>query len=268
MKEEKTLKRPMVSFVIISNIIFWIFLALIGVCMGLGAPKILTEVLKIISAWSSTFALIFLFKRIYPGLGFKEFVKKQFTSKLSFSVLSIIICIQVLIFVVTIVFLPGKNNIQHFTLAMFLFLFLKNLVSGPLGEELSWRGYALNELQKKHSTLISALIVGTLWGFWHTPLWLLSGYTGVNLIKYSVLFMIGIISVSIVMTFFYNLNKNLLVPIIIHQFFNFLISIIKGDLLDIFLYTMLAYFIIAVILIIINPKKILYSYEKYSLNFK
>lgn len=269
MKKEKTLKRPMVSFVILSNIIFWVFLALIGVCMMLGAPKILTEILKIISAWSSTFCLIIIFKKIYPGLKFKEFVKKQFAPKLRFSVLSIVIIIQVLIFAVTIFFLPSTRNIQNFSVsisgvAMYLIIFFDNLVRGPLGEQLSWRGYALNELQKKHSPLISALIVGTLWGFWHTPLWFLtSGYTGVNLMKYCVLFMIGIISFTIIMTFFYNLNKNLLVPIIMHQLFNFLTSIIKGELLDIFLYTMISYFIVAIILVVINPKQILYK-----INFK
>lgn len=262
MKEERALKRPILSFIILSNIIFWGFLALIGGCMALGMPTILTDILKKISAWSSTFALIILFKRIYPGLNFKEFVKKQFATKFKFSVLSIIVIIQVLIFVVTVFLLPGANNILSSTLSfsgvtMFLGIFLSNLVSGPLGEELGWRGYVLNELQKKKSPLISALIVGSLWGFWHTPLWLLSGYTGINLIKYCVIFMIAIISTTIIMTFFYNLNKNLLVPIIIHQLFNFFTSIIKSELLDILLYTMISYLVVAIIIIGINPKQIL-----------
>lgn len=268
MRKEKTLKRPMTSFVILSNIIFWILLALTGACMMLGAPEILIFILPIIAAWSSTFSLMILFKRIYPELRFKEFVKKQFKPKLRVSTLSIVVIIQVLIFTVTLFFIPSTNNSINFTLSVsgvgtLMFGFFTNLIRGPLGEELGWRGFALNELQKKHSPLMSALIVGALWGFWHTPLWFLtSGYTGVNLIKYCVLFMIGIISVTVIMTFFYNINKNLLVPIIIHQLFNFLIFIINVVNLDILLYTMVSYFIVAVILVVINPNRILFKNEK------
>lgn len=71
--------------------------------------------------------------------------------------------------------------------------------------------------------------------------------------------MIGILSFSIIVTFFYNLNKNLVIPIVIHQLFNFSLVLIKGDLLDIFVYVMLSYFVVALILIVINPKKILYK---------
>jgi len=124
---------------------------------------------------------------------------------------------------------------------------------------LGWRGFALNEVQKKYSPLKSALIVGVLWGSWHAPLWFLSGYTGVDLIKYITLFMIGIISVSIIMTLFYNLNRNLIIPIVIHQLFNFSLVMIKGDLLDILVYVMLSYLVVAIILTVINPKGILYK---------
>src|SRR5699024_10121189 len=109
----------------------------------------------------------------------------------------------------------------------------------PLGEQLGWRGFALNEVQKKHSPLKSALIVGVLWGSWHAPLWFLSGYTGVDLIKYIALFMIGIIYVSVIMTLFNNLYKHIIMSIVIHQLFIFSLVMIKGDLLDILVYVML-----------------------------
>lgn len=229
-----------------------------------GAPESITNILQIIAAWSSTFAFIILFKKIYPGLRLKDFVKRQFAPKLRFSVLSTVVIIQVIIITVTIFLLSNTNDTQglalSFTSLGLLFIaFLDSLVRGPLGEELGWRGYALNELQKKYSPLGSALIVGVLWGGWHTPIWFTSGYTGVNLIKYIGLFMIGILSFSIIVTFFYNLNKNLVIPIVIHQLFNFSLVLIKGDLLDIFVYVMLSYFVVALILIVINPKKILYK---------
>lgn len=254
----------MKNFVILTYVIFFMFFMIIGISILLGAPKSVTNILQIIAAWSSTFAFIILFKKIYPGLRLMDFIKQQFAPRLRFSVLSIVVIIQVIIIVVTILLLSITTDTQELALSFtglgtMLFALLDNLVRGPLGEELGWRGYALNELQKKYSPLKSALLVGVLWGFWHTPLWLASGYIGMNLIKYIVLFMIGILSFSIIVTFFYNLNKNLVIPIVIHQLFNFSLIIVKGDLLDILVYVMLSYFVVALILIVINPKEILYN---------
>lgn len=69
--------------------------------------------------------------------------------------------------------------------------------------------------------------------------------------------MIAIISVSIIITVFYNLNKNLLIPIIIHQLFNFLIGIISWKLIELIKYYAILYLFVAIILVIINPRKVL-----------
>jgi len=70
--------------------------------MVFGAPESVITFLQIVAAWSSTFALIILFKKIYPGLGLKDFVKQQFAPKVRFSVLSSVIILQIFIIVVTI----------------------------------------------------------------------------------------------------------------------------------------------------------------------
>lgn len=48
---------------------------------------------------------------------------------------------------------------------------------GPLPEELGWRGYALPRLLQSHNPLVSSLIVGTIWTFWHTPMFFFTGAT-------------------------------------------------------------------------------------------
>ena len=69
--------------------------------------------------------------------------------------------------------------------------------------------------------------------------------------------MITIISVSIIITVFYNLNRNLLVPIMIHQLFNFFIGIISWDLIELIKYYAILYLLVAIILVIMNPRKVL-----------
>ncbi|NJO12467.1 MAG: CPBP family intramembrane metalloprotease [Gammaproteobacteria bacterium] len=44
-------------------------------------------------------------------------------------------------------------------------------LSGP-GEEPGWRGFALRTVQRRHSALAAALIVGVLWWIWHLPMFL------------------------------------------------------------------------------------------------
>ena len=241
-----------------------------GIFMFMGAPKTIVNLLQIAAAWSSDFAIVILFKGIYPGVRLKDYIKMQFSPKLRLPVLGTVVMIQVIITFVVILLLSAATDAPGIALSLtsfglLLIAFLDNVVRGPLGEQLGWRAFALNEVQKRHSPLKSALIVGVLWGSWHAPLWFLSGYTGVDLIKYITLFMIGIISVSIIMTLFYNLNKNLIIPIVIHQLFNFSLVIIKGDLLDILVYVMLSYFVVAIILVVMNPKEILYK-KTYRIN--
>lgn len=47
---------------------------------------------------------------------------------------------------------------------IFIFLFI------GLGEEPGWRGFALPELQRRHSPLTATLILAAVWAVWHLPL--------------------------------------------------------------------------------------------------
>ncbi|MFD2117572.1 CPBP family intramembrane glutamic endopeptidase [Paenibacillus yanchengensis] len=264
MKREKNLKRPIVSFILLTNIIFWPLFLLVGAASLLGFPSVVFDILFIISAWSSTIAFFILFKRIYPEQRFIHFVKEKFNNKIKLSVAIIAIMIQVLIFGIIVLIVASNTNGTEsiYTVSSFgmlIYFFFKTLCSGPLGEELGWRGFAQNELQKKYSPLKSSIIIGFWWGLWHLPIWFTTGLTGIELIKYIVFFMIAIITTKIMMTAFYNLNQNLIIPIIIHQFFNFFIGIINGNLIDLIMYSAILYGIVAVILIVINPKKVLYK---------
>lgn len=53
--------------------------------------------------------------------------------------------------------------------------------TGPLGEELGWRGYALPRLLSRWSPAVSGLVIGLVWTLWHVPAFLFSGIVGVSL---------------------------------------------------------------------------------------
>ena len=104
--------------------------------------------------------------------------------------------------------------------AVFLFFeFSKGFVlTGGINEESGWRGFAIPRLQARYSVIVSGLIVGYLWAFWHLPydigegvptLWILQ-----NRLFWTPLF-------GIVMTWFYNrTNGSLLTPALFHPAMN------------------------------------------------
>lgn len=95
---------------------------------------------------------------------------------------------------------------------------------GPWGEETGWRGFALPRLLTRFRPLTAALILGVIWGIWHTPAFLASGLTqsGMNFGW----FLIGSTCLTILMTWIYvNANGNYLVAgFIPHMMSNLLFS--------------------------------------------
>lgn len=73
----------------------------------------------------------------------------------------------------TFIFLSASQpNWSAISPLMFVALFLFQLILGPLGEELGWRGILLPALEMRFGWLGAALLIGAIWAVWHAPLWL------------------------------------------------------------------------------------------------
>jgi membrane protease YdiL (CAAX protease family) len=71
------------------------------------------------------------------------------------------------------------------------------MTTGPLGEELGWRGYLTPRLLKTQNAVVTSLVVGFLWGIWHLPLYA----NGVFSTFYGGLeFTVGLMLTSVIMT--------------------------------------------------------------------
>lgn len=111
---------------------------------------------------------------------------------------------------------PDDAEIDYIGLALFVPIFILVYIGGPVQEEYGWRGYALDRLQTKYSALVSSIIVGVLWGFWHLPLFYISldPHSDMNL-WYFVLENVGS---SMVYSWLYNQSQsNITVAILIHM---------------------------------------------------
>jgi uncharacterized protein len=84
-----------------------------------------------------------------------------------------------------------------------------------LGEEIGWRGYALPRLQFRRTALTASLVVGSLHGLWHLPLWL-RGNVDHPLSLYPA-FLIQTLALSVIYTWLYNSSKgSLLLVVLFH----------------------------------------------------
>jgi hypothetical protein len=97
-------------------------------------------------------------------------------------------------------------------------LIILNLLQGATGEEAGWRGFALPRLQEIHGPVKASLILGLIWSFWHLPLWLISGYSGHDLLMYVLAFNVSIISLTFLLTWISSKTPNSLIPIVITHF--------------------------------------------------
>ena len=233
---ENTEVKNLRIYLILTYAVFWMLLGFTGFLISLEVPSYIQTVMKTLCAWTPTFVLIFMFKRLYPKLTFRGFLGMHFGRRLSpvLFLSSFFLQIAILAAAVLLCFALGGKALTTMSFiepSAVLPGIIITLLSGATGEELGWRGYVLNVLQKRWTPLKAGALVGLVWGGWHFPLMLLSGYTGMNLVLYIAVFMIAIVSTSVVITFFYNRGKNILIAMWVHFLFNFLLKVVLIDVL-------------------------------------
>jgi len=72
------------------------------------------------------------------------------------------------------------------------------------GEEMGWRGYILPRLQARYNAVVSSLVVGVIWGFWHLPKFFGTGASGERSLLWFTIFSIAL---SILFTWLYNQTR-------------------------------------------------------------
>lgn len=71
--------------------------------------------------------------------------------------------------------LPWLSNPLSLIANLGIYNFAYLFVFFGIAEEFGWRGFALQKLRSNFSAIISTLIVGVVWSFWHLPLFFISG---------------------------------------------------------------------------------------------
>jgi hypothetical protein len=111
------------------------------------------------------------------------------------------------------------------TTTEFLVLLFFILVTGPLCEELGWRGFALSRLLERFSPFNASLILGVIWGVWHLPSFFVGGMEQNEM---SIpLFLLNALFLSIFVTWvFLHTGGSVLIAVLIHFSVNICATII------------------------------------------
>jgi membrane protease YdiL (CAAX protease family) len=163
--------------------------------------------------------------------------------------------------------IPWYGYLAIFPVAVFLsFPF-----GSGLGEEAGWRGFALPKLLERYSPVTASIILGVLWGLWHTPALLMSSWEGSS---QGLLLFVYVIPLTIIMTWVYLKSHRSTIPLMLmHTGGNFYGSMLSSSLvmetvlvdspgLDFTILKTIYYTVVAVVLLIITKGRLGYSGEE------
>lgn len=227
------------QYVIFSYLTFWIMV--LGICgtasIVFHASPLTMRCLSNLTAWSPTFVLLVMFKKLLPNMTLKTFYQRAFKGKLKLSLLlaiPFIISGSMIISVYILSLFEHTSFSTYFTTGLFSLpiSIILSLTSGPTGEESGWRGYLRYELNNKFSFLKSCFLQGSIWTFWHTVLWFIdSEFLDWRIIPYVLSNLIVMTALVIIMNIVLEKYDNLIYAIWIHFCFNLPYSFLNVDIL-------------------------------------
>ncbi len=262
---KQTGNKPLILFFIIS-LLFITLIALPGILVNYGVIDVELPFIPIaiLGSWSPNLVAFFVIAFVIKQKGgVKDLLRRWTMWRVSpwwyitaFSPIAVSLLAALLYFQ----FDPQAAATTNFPGLPFLAGFLViSLITGAMGEELGWRGFALPWLQNRFNALGASLILGVIWGLWHLPLW----FTGMGWEETSFwLFSWVGIAMTVILTWICNSTRgNMLLATLFHMSYNFSMGLI-GELWSIPLnkiieYSAIVFTAFMIVVIVVNgPSKL------------
>ena len=226
------IKKPIISYFILTFIISWSGIIIVSFFTGMPAPSKTFESIAPIAMLplviGPTIASLLLSGINYGKSGLMDLLSKLLKWKVG---------IQWYIF--ALLTFPIIASVSLFSLSLYSSDFLPNILTSndktgllltgllvgiflTLFEEIGWSGFALPELNKRYSVLTTGLLLGAIWGVWHfLPVFYGCGDESGNFnfqLFYPGFFFhyAGLIPFRILMTWLYKNTDSILLPWIMH----------------------------------------------------
>lgn len=185
----------------------------------------------IIIGYSSSLAALFV-SALLPGIRPVALLKQILVWRVNIGwYLLVLLGPLVLVLLATFLFvLTGGTAPSQILAAPAVGSLIGPLIAGSLGEEIGWRGFAQNLLQKRHNVLVASLIVGVLWATWHSWPVFVSGsdVSGLDVAETY----IRLVSTAVIYGWIYVRTGSLLLVMLAHAGHNIAIDLLPAALLD------------------------------------
>ncbi|WP_254769130.1 CPBP family intramembrane glutamic endopeptidase [Salinilacihabitans rarus] len=222
---ERAVRRPIVAFFVLAYAISWLgFLpSVLGVDGGLGGMNLL------VAQFGPALAALIVLR--YTGGSVREWAGRVVRWRVPLRWWAATLAIPVAVFGATGVgfallgYEPDLSRLPD-PLTTFLPTLVGLSLLAGLGEEPGWRGFALPGLQERHGPLGATLLLGTVWAFWHLPVFFVDPRSAHGITDPVVLFglvsltALGIVLYSFYYTWIYNRTGSVLVMMLLHGGFN------------------------------------------------
>jgi uncharacterized protein len=262
---KQTGSKPLILFFILS-ILFITLVALPGILINYGVIELEIPFIPIaiLGSWSPNLVAFFVIAFVIKQKGGVKTLLRRWTmwrvspwwyiaafSPIVVSLLAALLYFQFDSQPVASTKFPGVPFLAGFLVI--------SLVTGAMGEELGWRGFALPWLQTRFNALWASLILGVIWGLWHLPLW----FTGMGWEETSFwLFAWLGIAMTVILTWICNSTRgNMLLVTLFHMSYNFGMGLV-GELWSIPLnkiveYSAIVFTAFMIVVIVVNgPSKL------------
>lgn len=204
-------------FVLVFGLVWLLFFAVRWL-----APQVSPTVALLIGSWLPNLAGVLVTAVAEGGAGVRRLIArfglwrvggKWYVAALALPVITVLLAVGGCM-------LAGNPAPTSISAALLLPAALFNLILGPLGEEMGWRGVALPQMQQRWGVWIAGLVLGLVWGLYHLPAWLIPGtaQAGVPVLA----FLLSAVAFSVFLAWLFNrTGGSLLITCLAHWAINF-----------------------------------------------
>jgi len=221
------------------------------------AIGIIAVIIASLPAYGPSISAIIVTARFEGKEGLKQFIKSLLKFRIKYYWYLFAFFLPVFVYSIpTIIDLALGNpaNNDYFNTSLWGITFsviLVNIISAAFAEEPGWRGYALPKLNQHYKPIISGIIIGVIWAFWHLLFYVFGARPWSTFPQ----FVFTVTTISCIYTWMYMKTKSIPLMVVFHVMHNLTnTAFIKyhDPLLG-----GIIYFIILVVIIIADKKTLL-----------
>ena len=154
--------------------------------------------------------------------GLKHFIKSLTKIKVKYYWYLLVFFLPIFVYSLPILFniaLGNPSNHDYFNTNLWgitLPVVLSNIIFAGFAEEPGWRGYALPKMNQHYKPIISGIIIGVIWAFWHLLFYVLGSRPWSTFPQ----FVFTVTVISCIYTLIYQKTKSIPLMIIFHVMHN------------------------------------------------